>query len=216
MNCNSFINARWTHPALTDWPTNRLYTMVFTKLGSHRCCNTEYLYLTPPPQESLTSQTMSNYYDLDDFLAQEELIPTKTLFDYWQLGHLDPNNKHRPAKNVLPKHTTLKLPVWVIQKWAGLGFCQISLPKPFQLTETSLLVSPKPSFFESAMAVVHLCETSSHSTYQALRNHPSSNNRRLQFQHLEQLLQSVQVLRNKLVSLVQRRSIATHSQLQSE
>lgn len=139
---------------------------------------------------------MSNYYDIDDFLAQEELIPTKTLFEYWKLGSLDKNSH----KANLPKHTTLKLPVWVIQKWAGLGFCQLSLPKAYQLTETSLLHSLKFSFFESAMAVIRLAEESSHSTYNALRNHPNSNSRRLQFQHLEQLLQSVKVLRNKLVS----------------
>ncbi len=139
---------------------------------------------------------MSNYYDIDEFLAEEELIPTKTLFQYWKLGNLDKNNHQEN----LPKHSSLKLPVWVIQRWAGLGFCQISLPKAYQLSETSLLHSLKYSFFESAMAVIRLAEESSHSTYNALRNHPNSNSRRAQFQHLEQLLQAVQVLRNKLVS----------------
>jgi len=37
---------------------------------------------------------MSSYYDIDSILAEEELIPSTTLFDFSHLSYLDPEGRH--------------------------------------------------------------------------------------------------------------------------
>jgi GINS complex subunit 3 len=72
----------------------------------------------------------SSYYDIDAILAEEELVPCTTMFDFSHLAHLDGEN-FTPDKHYLPEKSRIKMPVWAIQKWATLGFVRLSLPKHF-------------------------------------------------------------------------------------
>jgi hypothetical protein len=69
------------------------------------------------------------YYDIDDILAQEELIPCTTLFDFSHLAQLDPDARHE--KHYLPEGSRIKLPLWAMEKWAMLGFVRLSLPRHY-------------------------------------------------------------------------------------
>lgn len=42
---------------------------------------------------------MNSYYDIDAILAEEELVPCTTLFDFSHLAHLDPDNYGRFNSN---------------------------------------------------------------------------------------------------------------------
>lgn len=87
---------------------------------------------------------MPRYYDIDDILAEEELVPCVTLFDFSFLAHLDPelqgvdgdNDNDEPdtaeTKHYLPENSRVKLSLWAVEKWAMLGFVRLSLPRHFQ------------------------------------------------------------------------------------
>lgn len=70
-----------------------------------------------------------SYYDLDDILAEEELLPCSTLFDFHYLAHLDPEIDEK--QNKLPEGSRIKIPLWAVEKWANLGFVRVSLPRHF-------------------------------------------------------------------------------------
>lgn len=71
-----------------------------------------------------------NYFDVDAILAEEELIPCQSNFDFSYLSHLDPDQ--RPGKHhYLPEGSKIKVPVWAVEKWATLGFVKLSLPRHF-------------------------------------------------------------------------------------
>ena len=72
---------------------------------------------------------MYSYYDIDDILAEEELIPCTNLFDFSHLAHLDPDLVG--GKHYLPEGSQVKLPLWSMEKWAMLGFVRMSLPRHF-------------------------------------------------------------------------------------
>lgn len=86
-----------------------------------------------------------SYYDLDDFLAEEEVVQCQTKFDFSHLSHLDPdamfssmnqnsnsNNNHHQHYHVLPEGSKITIPLWAVRKWADLGFCRIALPIPYR------------------------------------------------------------------------------------
>jgi hypothetical protein len=68
---------------------------------------------------------MSNYYDIDAFLAEEELIPCINNFDFNHLPQLDPDNK----KDYLPEESSVKIPIWAVKKWSSLGMVKINMPR---------------------------------------------------------------------------------------
>lgn len=94
---------------------------------------------------------MGGYYDIDAILAEEELIPCKSLFDFTYLSHLDPdyyttssssgqqrktNDHHKTDENdynYLPEGSRIRMPLWSIRKWADLNFIQIGIPKQYRL-----------------------------------------------------------------------------------
>jgi len=76
--------------------------------------------------------SQSSYYDIDAILAEEELVPCTTNFDFSHLAHLDPDLLHDPEAHYLPEGSRIKLPVWALDKWASLDFVQLSLPRHFQ------------------------------------------------------------------------------------
>ena len=85
--------------------------------------------------------TNSSYYDIDSILAEEELIPCTTLFDFNHLGHLDPDNNRRgPSQDhYLPEASRIILPLWAVEKWAMLGFVRLSLPRHYGRKARELL-----------------------------------------------------------------------------
>ena len=85
----------------------------------------------------------NNYYDIDSILAEEELIPSTTLFDFSHLAALDPdgprrgsshtnqNRSHSHHHHYLPEGSRIKMPIWAVQEWAMLGFVRLSLPRHY-------------------------------------------------------------------------------------
>lgn len=160
---------------------------------------------------------MPGYYDIDDILAEEELVPCKTSFDFSYLSHLDPdsvygggNNKHH-NNHVLPENSKIKIPVWAVRKWADLGFCRITqLPKHYGLKARELLQADpaavslrQPRFFRSGKCVADLIERSAHrNAKNLLATQPASSARRnAQLQQLEAVLQEARKLRETLLQV---------------
>lgn len=94
----------------------------------------------------MTSST--SYYDIDTILAEEELIPCTTLFDFSHLAHLDPDggtqqhqqqlekvrsstSSSRTTTDYLPESSRIKIPLWAVEKWAMLGFVRLQLPRHY-------------------------------------------------------------------------------------
>ena len=71
----------------------------------------------------------SSYYDIDAILAEEELIPCTTLFDFSHLAHLDPDAHSRD--HFLSENSKVKMPLWAVKKWAMLGVVRLSLPRHY-------------------------------------------------------------------------------------
>ena len=87
-----------------------------------------------------------SYYDLDEFLAEEEAVQCQTKFDFSHLSHLDPdavfnftNNNNRYHQRVLPEGSKIIMPIWTVQKWADLGFCRITFPVQYRLKARELI-----------------------------------------------------------------------------
>jgi hypothetical protein len=76
-----------------------------------------------------SSLSSSSYYDIDAILAEEELIPSTTLFDFSHLSHLDKDGRNRD--HFLPEASRIKMPLWAVHEWAMLGFVRLSLPRHY-------------------------------------------------------------------------------------
>lgn len=72
---------------------------------------------------------MSSYYDIDTILAEEELVPSMTLFDFSHLAYLDPDARH--GETHLPEGSKIKMPLWSLEKWAALGYVRMSMPRHY-------------------------------------------------------------------------------------
>jgi GINS complex subunit 3 len=77
----------------------------------------------------MVSLSSNSYYDIDAILAEEELIPCITLFDFSHLAQLDPDARNR--HHFLPEASRLKVPLWAVNEWAMLGFVRLSLPRHY-------------------------------------------------------------------------------------
>lgn len=92
-----------------------------------------------------------SYYDIDGILAEEELIPCTTLFEFSHLGELDSDGSHYQqqqqqqkqqlgkvgSKNFnfstfLPENSRIKVPLWAVERWAMLGFVRLQLPRHYK------------------------------------------------------------------------------------
>jgi GINS complex subunit 3 len=73
--------------------------------------------------------TSSSYYDIEAILAEEELVPCTTLFEFSHLAHLDPDARTQQA--YLNESSRIKIPLWAVEKWAMLGFVRLSLPRHY-------------------------------------------------------------------------------------
>ena len=85
-----------------------------------------------------------SYYDIDAILAEEELIPCTTLFEFSHLADLDPDGTHHRTQQhddddddhgessaYLPENSRIKIPLWAVEKWATLGFVRLQLPRHY-------------------------------------------------------------------------------------
>ena len=78
-----------------------------------------------------------SYYDIDAILAEEELIPCTTLFEFSHLADLDPDGIHHREQEYgenskyLPENSRIKIPLWAVEKWATLGFVRLQLPRHY-------------------------------------------------------------------------------------
>ncbi|GKZ00099.1 hypothetical protein MPSEU_000963300 [Mayamaea pseudoterrestris] len=121
---------------------------------------------------------MPRYYDIDAILAEEELIPCTTLFDFSYLSHLDPDVAPQ-RMHQLPEGSRIKMPLWGVQKWAMMGFVRLSLPRHFQ-RKSRERIEAEPAevdlrkrnerFFLSGISLVNLIEASSKQVAKAIAN----------------------------------------------
>jgi hypothetical protein len=155
---------------------------------------------------------MPGYYDIDDFLAEEEVVQCKTLFDFSYLSYLDPDTftnskQQQQQQHVLPENSKIKIPVWAIRKWADLGFCRIILPVQYRSRARELIqadpasVTLRPRFYRSGHTLVSVIETSSRKNAQILYTQPSSIERNVQLQQLDANLQEARQLRETLLQV---------------
>jgi GINS complex subunit 3 len=87
-----------------------------------------------------------SYYDIDAILAEEELVPCTTLFEFAHLAGLDPDGIHdrqmhpqneddygesSSSSGYLPENSRIKIPLWAVEKWATLGFVRLQLPRHY-------------------------------------------------------------------------------------
>lgn len=88
----------------------------------------------------MTTAGNGSYYDLDDILSQEELIPCTTLFDFSHLGFLDPST----GDDYLAKGSRVDIPLWAVERWAMKNYVSISsFPKHYgQRARDRLLAEP--------------------------------------------------------------------------
>jgi hypothetical protein len=74
----------------------------------------------------------SSYYDLDDILSEEELIPCWTNFDFTYLAKLDPDyhpEDDKDAPDILSAARKIKMPIWAVKQWAPKGWVKMVLPR---------------------------------------------------------------------------------------
>lgn len=88
-----------------------------------------------------------SYYDIDAILAEEELVPCTTLFEFSHLAGLDPDGAHHRQQHAhqkqdndhedyessayLPENSRIKIPLWAVETWAQLGFVRLQLPRHY-------------------------------------------------------------------------------------
>lgn len=170
---------------------------------------------------------MPGYYDIDEILAQEELVSCQTLLDFSYLSHLNPdaalyrptplNDKNttttqrRTNKHVLPEEAILKVPIWIVEIWAKLRFVRVqSFPKHYGRRAREFLaadptaVTLSPRFFQSGRALLHLVEESSRKQAEILKSHSLSlrtSQGTKDMEHLEKLLQEARQVRETLLQV---------------
>jgi hypothetical protein len=155
---------------------------------------------------------MPGYYDLDEFLAEEEAIQCQTAFDFSHLSYLDPDappgtTSTNHNNNVLPEHSKVKIPMWAIRKWAELSFCRLLVPIQYRVAARELIladpasVTLRPRYDTSGLLLVNLMESSCHKQAQMLYTQPSSVERNAQLQQLEGTLQEARQIRETLVQV---------------
>jgi hypothetical protein len=178
---------------------------------------------------------MPRYYDIDTILAEDEILTVKPKFSFAHLSHLDPDysSRKRPRGNDdglpskppssnhhhhhhLPEGTKIRMPLWVVDRWAHLNFVRIPvLPKHYrQRTKERLeadaiqmnLSSSTDHYYLSGMLLVNLLLRTVH-VYKA-NNPPSStvrrggvnNNDTIEQQSMNRLAYDARSLQSSLLS----------------
>jgi hypothetical protein len=174
---------------------------------------------------------MPRYYDIDTILAEDEILTVKPKFSFAHLSHLDPDysSRKRPRTTTdddglsskpsshhhhhLPEGTKIRMPLWVVDRWAHLNFVRIPvLPKHYrQRTKERLeadainmnLSSSTDHYYLSGMLLVNLLLRTVH-VYKA-NNPPSSRggmngNDTMEQQSMNRLAYDARSLQSSLLS----------------
>jgi len=152
-----------------------------------------------------------SYYDIDGILAEEELIPCTTLFEFSHLGDLDPDGTHHEqqqeengtnnsgggeSSTFLPENSRIKVPLWAVDKWAVLGFVRLQLPRHYRRRARERydadpadanLRKRNERFFLSGRRLVHLIEESSTEVAKAIAKLPRRNSSNSMIRHTQAL-----------------------------
>ncbi|GAA5831228.1 hypothetical protein JCM3766R1_002974 [Sporobolomyces carnicolor] len=82
---------------------------------------------------------MSAFYDVQEFLADSQRLPSKVLLDIPNCGHLEGS-----ADKDLRQNTTLELPYWLATKLSEQDIIDLTLPRPYNHTvRNALAASPE-------------------------------------------------------------------------
>ncbi|CAJ1962409.1 unnamed protein product [Cylindrotheca closterium] len=163
----------------------------------------------------------TSYFDVDAILAEEELIPCTTLFEFSHLKHLDPDasigggrsssSKKSRAKNYLEENSRIKLPLWALEKWANLGFVRLQLPRHYgRKARERLEADPGDAdlrkknerFFLAGKVLVDLILTSSEKVATAIASSPRWRQNARRTAHtraLEQVSEDATLLKRTLL-----------------
>jgi len=156
-----------------------------------------------------------SYYDIDGILAEEELIPCTTLFEFSHLGELDSDGSHYQqqqqqqqqqlgkvgSKNFnfstfLPENSRIKIPLWAVERWAMLGFVRLQLPRHYKRSARERydadpgnadLRKKNERFFLSGRRLVDLIEQSSTEVATAIAKLPRRNSSSSMLRHTQAL-----------------------------
>jgi len=169
-----------------------------------------------------------SYYDIDAILAEEELVPCTTLFEFSHLADLDPDGTHHRQQRqqneeendcgessaYLPENNRIKIPLWAVEKWATLGFVRLQLPRHYGRRARERydadpgdanLRKRNERFFLSGRRLVHLIEQSSTQVAKAIASLPRSrkNNNNSMIRHTQALRQVSEEARSLRRTLLQ-------------
>jgi len=172
-----------------------------------------------------------SYYDIDAILAEEELVPCTTLFEFSHLADLDPDGTHHRQQQqqqneddnghghgessaYLPENSRIKIPLWAVEKWATLGFVRLQLPRHYGRRARERydadpgdanLRKRNERFFLSGRRLVHLIEQSSTQVAKAIASLPRSrkNNSNSMIRHTQALRQVSEEARSLRRTLLQ-------------
>ncbi|GAA5940283.1 DNA replication protein PSF3 [Sporobolomyces koalae] len=82
---------------------------------------------------------MAAFYDVQEFLADSQRMPSKILFDIPNCGHLEGS-----ADKDLQTNTNLELPFWLAHKLHDEDMIALTLPRPYNNTvRNALAASPE-------------------------------------------------------------------------
>eukprot|EP00535_Pseudo-nitzschia_heimii_P004080 CAMPEP_0197182374 /NCGR_PEP_ID=MMETSP1423-20130617/6353_1 /TAXON_ID=476441 /ORGANISM="Pseudo-nitzschia heimii, Strain UNC1101" /LENGTH=290 /DNA_ID=CAMNT_0042632787 /DNA_START=49 /DNA_END=921 /DNA_ORIENTATION=- len=169
-----------------------------------------------------------SYYDIDAILAEEELVPCTTLFEFSHLADLDPDGIHHQQQQqqqhqneaqgessaYLPENSRIKVPLWAVEKWATLGFVRLQLPRHYGRRARERyeadpgdanLRKRNERFFLSGRRLVHLIEQSSTQVAKAIASLPRSrkSNSNSMIRHTQALRQVSEEARSLRRTLLQ-------------
>eukprot|EP00934_Nitzschia_sp_Nitz4_P001385 Nitzschia sp. Nitz4//scaffold76_size158648//57763//58582//NITZ4_002542-RA/size158648-processed-gene-0.237-mRNA-1//1//CDS//3329557833//1385//frame0 len=150
------------------------------------------------------TSSRNSYYDIDAILAEEELIPCTTLFEFANLSHLEPEANHQELH--LPEASQIKMPLWSLEKWATLGFVRLSLPRHYsRKARERLEAEPAEAdlrkrnecYFLAGRMLVDLIERSTTQVSKVIASSKSSR-RHIHSKGIQEVFQEAQLLKRTL------------------
>ncbi|GAA6061037.1 hypothetical protein JCM10212_004611 [Sporobolomyces blumeae] len=88
---------------------------------------------------------MAAYYNVQEFLADAQRLPSKVLFDVPNCGHLEGS-----AEKDLRAGTTLELPYWLANKLCDEDLIDLTLPRPYDhRIRQALIAAPEAVYLRN-------------------------------------------------------------------
>ncbi|KAG7362859.1 Gins complex like protein [Nitzschia inconspicua] len=170
---------------------------------------------------------MTSYYDIDAILAEEELIPCQTNFEFNLLASLDPDGvhhhhhhhhrkqqserngkKYEDDSDYLPENSRIKIPLWVAKRWAMTNFVRLQVPRHYGRKARERydadpgdadLRKRNERFFLAGRMLVDLIERSSTQVAKEISSMRRNARRQAHAQYLKQVSEEARDLRRTLV-----------------